>query len=443
LVSLPAFDLSKYHDKLESVDPIRIKGKVVQIVGLVIEATGPAVSIGDLCYVHSSRNNEPLQAEVVGFRGNRALLMPLGEMRGIGPESIVEPTHKPMTVGVGSGLVGRVINSRGDPIDGNGPMDWDTEYPLHSTPINPLERRRIREHIATGVAAIDSCLTCGKGQRIGIFSGSGIGKSMLLGMIARHTSADINVIALIGERGREVKDFIERDLGEEGLKRSVVVAVTSDEPALLRLKGASVATAVAEYFRDRGMDVFLLMDSVTRFAMAQREMGLAIGEPPTTRGYPPSVFALLPRLLERAGTSPQGSITGFYTVLVEGDDINDPVGDAVRAILDGHIVLSRDMASRNHYPAIDILQSVSRVMVDVAKPEHAEFANQVRHVLATYRDAEDLINIGAYVEGSNPDIDYARKKISLVNAFLQQNLTVKRHFDANLDQLAEIFGGGH
>jgi len=434
-------DLAGVFGKLDQIDPILLHGKVTQVVGLVIEATGPAVSVGDLCYVYPRDGEEPIPAEVVGFRGKSALLMPLGDMRGIGPQSVVVPSFKPPTVKLGDSLLGRVIDSVGSPIDGNGPVRCSAEYPLVNKPMNPLDRQRIRAPLATGVKAIDTCLTCGKGQRIGIFSGSGIGKSTLLGMIARHTEADVNVIALVGERGREVKRFIEEDLGEQGLARSVVVAVTSDQPALLRLQGAFVATAVAEYFRNKNKDVLLMMDSVTRFAMAQRQIGLAIGEPPTTRGYPPSVFALLPQLLERAGTSKAGSITGIYTVLVEADDMNEPISDSVRSILDGHIVLSRDLASRNHYPAIDVLQSVSRVMVDVVSNHQTEVANQARKVLATYREAEDLINIGAYIEGSNPDIDYAKQKIAALNMFLTQN--VEDHFDfkGNIPALEKILGG--
>jgi flagellum-specific ATP synthase len=434
-------DLAGLIGKLDGIDTILLHGKVTQVVGLVIEATGPAVSVGDLCYVHPRDGEEPIPAEVVGFRGKSALLMPLGDMRGIGPQSVVVATFKPPAVKLGAELLGRVIDSVGAPIDGKEPIKCSAEYPLINKPMNPLDRQRIREPLATGVKAIDTCLTCGKGQRIGIFSGSGIGKSTLLGMIARHTEADVNVIALVGERGREVKRFIEEDLGEQGLARSVVVAVTSDQPALLRLQGAFVATAVAEYFRNKKMDVLLMMDSVTRFAMAQRQIGLAIGEPPTTRGYPPSVFALLPQLLERAGTSPAGSITGIYTVLVEADDMNEPISDSVRSILDGHIVLSRELASRSHYPAIDILQSVSRVMVDVVSERQTEVANHVRKVLATYKEAEDLINIGAYIEGSNPDIDYARQKIAALNMFLTQNVENHLDFQDNIPELERIFGG--
>jgi flagellum-specific ATP synthase len=378
--------------------------------------------IGDLCYLSAGPGQARVPAEVVGFRGDRLLLMPLGSMDGIGPGSLVQPTFQPHRVRAHSQLLGRVVNGMGQPIDGGEPIvegDW---LPLTASPPGPLERRRISEPLGTGVRAIDGLITCGKGQRVGIMSGSGVGKSKLMGMIARNTTADINVIALIGERGREVRDFIEDDLGPEGLARSVVVVATSDEPALLRIKGAFAATAIAEWFRGQGADVLLLMDSVTRFAMAQREVGLAVGEPPTTRGYPPSVYALLPRLLERAGTSPEGSITGLYTVLVEADDLNDPVGDAVRSILDGHIALSRGLASRGHFPAIDVLESISRVMIDVTSAEHRALATEFRRVLATYRDAEDLVNIGAYAEGSNPAIDRALRLMPKMRTFLQQQL---------------------
>ena len=393
---------------------------------LTIEATGPSMSIGDLCYVVPPESKEPIPVEVVGFRGKRILLMPLGRMTGIAPGSLLIPTFKPQSVSVGLNLLGRVVGSLGQPIDGK-PLASDGEpLPLIAPAPAPLERTRIVEPVATGIRAIDSCITCGKGQRIGILSGSGIGKSKLIGMIARNTSADINVIALIGERGREVREFIEGDLGPDGLARSVVVVATSDEPALMRIKGAYVATTIAEWFREQGADVMLMMDSVTRFAMAQREVGLAVGEPPTTRGYPPSVYALLPQLLERAGTSANGSITGIYAVLVEADDINDPIGDAVRSIVDGHITLSRDLATRNHYPAVDVLESISRCMIDVTPESHQALAGEIRNLLATYRDAEDLVNIGAYVEGSNPQIDRALRLIPHINAFLKQGL-----FDAS------------
>lgn len=399
------------------------------MVGLTIEATGPPMSIGDLCFVQTGCGCELVPVEVVGFRGERALLMPLGSLHGISPGSLVIPTFRPDMVRVGPDLLGRVIDSMGRPMD-DGPLPQGvSRVPLVAPPPRPLERKRITQAISTGVRAVDACMTCGKGQRIGIIAGSGVGKSKLLGMIARNTSADVNVIALIGERGKEVRDFIEVDLCEEGLARSVVVVATSDEPALLRVKGAYVATAIAEWFRAQGADVMLLMDSLTRFAMAQREIGLAVGEPPTTRGYPPSVYGILPKLLERAGTSGNGSITGIYTVLVEADDLNDPVGDAARSILDGHISLSRDLASRGHYPAIDILQSVSRSMIDVTAADHQGLAQRLRQALATYRDAEDLINIGAYVKGSNAEIDSALKLMPGIRAFLQQGLFDRSEFD--------------
>jgi len=435
------FNLDRYIDRLPAIDSLVVNGKVTQVLGLVIEATCSAVSVGDMCHIFPQSGGPPLPAEVVGFRGRKVLLMPLGDMRGVGPENVVVPTNEPMWVGVGPQLMGRVINSLGQPIDVQGSISYEHRRSLVSPPMNPLDRRRIVEPLATGVRSIDAVLTCGKGQRLGIFSGSGIGKSILLGMIARYTSADVNVIALLGERGREVKDFLERDLGPEGLARSVVVACTSDEPALLRLKCALVATTIAEYFRDLGKDVLLMMDSITRFATAQREIGLTVGEPPTTRGYPPSVFALLPRLLERAGTSPRGSITGIYNVLVEADDMNDPVGDSVRSILDGHIVLSRDLAARNHYPAVDVMSRVSRVMVDVTERAHQDCARRLRSVLATYADAEDLINIGAYVDGSNPRIDYAKTKIDAINAFLQQDVEEGAEYSDTVERLQRIFDG--
>ncbi|MCX5757471.1 MAG: FliI/YscN family ATPase, partial [Candidatus Hydrogenedentes bacterium] len=349
-------DLASHCDRVRSLDPVGTLGRIVDVVGLTIEATAPPMCIGDLCYVRSRADDSLIPVEVVGFRGDRIILMPLGSIQGIGPGSLVLPTFAPEQVHVGPDVLGRVINGMGVPLDGGPPLGAGTRMPLVAAPPKPLERRRIVESIATGVRAIDACITCGKGQRIGIMSGSGIGKSKLMGMIARNTSADISVIALIGERGREVRDFIDVDLGPEGLARSVVIVATSDEPALRRVKGAYCATTIAEWFRAQGADVMLLMDSLTRFAMAQREIGLASGEPPTTKGYPPSMYALLPKLLERAGTSAVGSITGLYTVLVEADDLNDPVGDASRSILDGHIALTRDLASRGHYPSIDVLQ---------------------------------------------------------------------------------------
>ena len=416
-------NLKKFSRAIEDTESIKMSGKVTQVVGLVIESKGPNVSLGELCYIKSRFPNvEPIPAEVVGFREGLVLLMPIGEMQGIGPGCEVLSAQKTLQVKVGMELLGRVLDGLGNPMDGKGPILSKTEYPLHAEPPDPLQRPRIKDSLYVGVRAIDGLITLGSGQRIGIMAGSGVGKSTLLSMIARNTEADISVISLVGERGREVRDFIERDLGEEGLKRSVVVVATSDKPALVRIKGAMTATAIAEYFRDQGRRVVLMMDSVTRFAMAQREVGLTIGEPPATRGYTPSVFALLPRLLERAGTSARGSITGIYTVLVDGDDMNEPIADAVRSILDGHIVLSRAIAAQNHFPAIDILASVSRVMTDVVTKEHREAAQHMRALMAVYKEAEDLIHIGAYVKGSSKRIDEAIEKIDAINDFLCQGV---------------------
>ena len=416
-------NLKKFSRAIEDTESIKMSGKVTQVVGLVIESKGPNVSLGELCYIKSRFPNvEPIPAEVVGFREGLVLLMPIGEMQGIGPGCEVLSAQKTLRVKVGMELLGRVLDGLGNPMDGKGPILSKTEYPLHAEPPDPLQRPRIKDSLYVGVRAIDGLITLGSGQRIGIMAGSGVGKSTLLSMIARNTEADISVISLVGERGREVRDFIERDLGEEGLKRSVVVVATSDKPALVRIKGAMTATAIAEYFRDQGRRVVLMMDSVTRFAMAQREVGLTIGEPPATRGYTPSVFALLPRLLERAGTSARGSITGIYTVLVDGDDMNEPIADAVRSILDGHIVLSRAIAAQNHFPAIDILASVSRVMTDVVTKEHREAAQHMRALMAVYKEAEDLIHIGAYVKGSSKRIDEAIEKIDAINDFLCQGV---------------------
>ena len=416
-------NLIKFSRAIEDTEPIKMSGKVTQVVGLVIESKGPNVSLGELCYIKSRFPNvEPIPAEVVGFRAGLVLLMPIGEMQGIGPGCEVLSAQKTLRVKVGMELLGRVLDGLGNPMDGKGPILSKTEYPLHAEPPDPLQRPRIKDSLYVGVRAIDGLITLGSGQRIGIMAGSGVGKSTLLSMLARNTEADISVISLVGERGREVRDFIERDLGEEGLKRSVIVVATSDKPALVRIKGALTATAIAEYFRDQGRRVVLMMDSVTRFAMAQREVGLTIGEPPATRGYTPSVFALLPRLLERAGTSARGSITGIYTVLVDGDDMNEPIADAVRSILDGHIVLSRAIAAQNHFPAIDILASVSRVMTDVVTKEHREAAQHMRALMAVYKEAEDLIHIGAYVKGSSKRIDEAIEKIDAINDFLCQGV---------------------
>lgn len=432
-------NLEKFNTAIDHCKSMNMIGKVVQIVGLVIECNGPNVSMGELCYVHSHFEDvEPLPAEVVGFREGYVLLMPLGETKGIGPGCQVVSAQKVLQVKVGPELLGRVIDGLGNPIDGKGPILCQKEYPIQADPPAPLERPVIKDSLYVGVRAIDGLITMGQGQRIGIMAGSGVGKSTLLSMIARNTEADISVIALVGERGREVKEFIERDLGEEGLKRSVVVVATSDKPALVRIKGALTATAIAEYFRDRGRKVVLMMDSVTRFAMAQREVGLTVGEPPATRGYTPSVFALLPRLLERAGTSANGSITGIYTVLVDGDDMNEPIADAVRSILDGHIVLSRNIAAQNHFPAIDVLASVSRVMSAVVSKEHMEANRKLRALMAVYKEAEDLIHIGAYVKGSSPKIDEAVQKIDAINDFLCQGVFEVQSFEETIQRLEGI-----
>ncbi|MDK2798584.1 MAG: flagellum-specific synthase [Clostridiales bacterium] len=431
-------NLEKYRNIVNNGCFIRYEGKVTQVVGLTIESCGPAVNIGELCYIQTN-NDTNIMAEVVGFKENKVLLMPLGDMNGIGPGSIVISTGHTLRVAVGEGLLGRVIDGLGNPLDGKGPLEFKKFYPVNNAPPAPLVRKRITTPLSLGIKAIDGLLTIGKGQRIGIFAGSGVGKSTMMGMIARNSLADINVIALIGERGREVREFIERDLKEEGLQRSIIVVATSDQPALVRLKGALVATAISEYFRDKGMDVLLLMDSLTRFAMAQREIGLAIGEPPVSRGYTPSVFALLPKLLERAGNAEHGSITGLYTVLVDGDDLSEPVTDTARGILDGHIVLSRSLANKNHYPAIDVLASVSRVMGDIVTKEQKQLANQITKILAIYKDAEDLINIGAYVKGSNESIDYAIEHIDNINSFLVQDVNDHYSFEDVLREMQEVF----
>ncbi|HHW60559.1 MAG TPA: flagellar protein export ATPase FliI [Syntrophomonadaceae bacterium] len=430
-------DSSRYIRVLDKINPYQLKGRISQAIGLTLEAVGPKVSLGELCYVRTNHASAELTpCEVVGFKDRRILMMPLGKMEGIGPGSELLATGQTLSVPVGMGLQGRVLDGLGNPIDGLGRIDVQTYYPVANQPPTPLERTRIQEALPVGVKAIDGLTTVGKGQRMAIMAGSGVGKSTLMGMIARNTTADINVIALVGERGREVREFLERDLGEEGLARSVVVVATSDQPAMVRLKGALVATSIAEYFRDQGLDVLLLMDSLTRFALAQREVGLAIGEPPATRGYTPSVFALLPQLLERAGTSQQGTITGLYTVLVEGDDMNEPITDAVRGIVDGHIVLSRNLAAMNMYPAIDILQSISRVMIDIAAPEHMEAARRFRSILAAYEEARDLIDIGAYKKGSNARIDEAIHYIEPCRDFIRQGIYEKVSFDELLQQLS-------
>lgn len=427
-----------YEDAIRSARTVTFGGIVRDVVGLLVESSGPKVKMGEICYLLPASGVRIL-GEAVGFKNGRVLLMPYGDLDGIAPGTLVESTGRELRVSVGSGMLGRVVDALGFPMDRKPWWAVEKHYPTMEKPPAPLERARIDSPLATGVKAIDGMLTLGEGQRIGIFSGSGVGKSTLMGMIARNTSGDINVIALIGERGREVKEFIEKDLGPEGLKRSVVVVATSDEPALMRIKAAWVATAIAEYFRDQGLSVLLMMDSLTRWCMALREVGLATGEPPTTRGYTPSVFANLPRLLERAGCSSRGSITGIYTVLVEGDDMDEPIADAARGILDGHIVLSRDLAQMGHYPSIDVLASVSRLMTQVTGEEQKEAAARLRSILATYRKAEDLINIGAYVKGSNERIDDALAHIEKVNAFLRQGTEEKFSFGETVSMLNELF----
>lgn len=430
--------LEKYNTALRGNSLLKFSGRVSKIIGLMIESIGPAVEIGEVCDIYPIKRAEPLKGEVVGFNNDKVLIMPLGDMIGIGPGSKVVASGNALQVDVSEELLGRILDGLGNPIDELGKPAVDRKYLANNDPPNPLFRDKIVEPIPLGIRALDALLTCGRGQRIGIFAGSGVGKSTLLGMIAKYTKADVNVIALVGERGREVREFIENDLGEEGLKRSVVVVATSDKPALVRVKAALIATSIAEYFRDRGKNVILMMDSVTRFSMAQREIGLAIGEPPVTRGYTPSVFAILPRLLERAGNSAVGSITGLYTVLVDGDDFNEPISDAVRGILDGHIILTRKLASLGHYPAIDILDSASRVMPNIIDDEHLLAAIRFKEILATYRNSEDLINIGAYAKGTNPHIDLAISKIDNINSFLKQRTTERSDFEESLNLLRNI-----
>jgi flagellum-specific ATP synthase len=428
------------HRIIQGAETIKNYGQVIQVIGLVIEGIGPVSAIGDICYLKIRNGERMIPAEVVGFRDHKTLLMPLGDTRGIEPGCKIIPMGFPAKARVGKDLLGRVLDGLGNPMDQKGPFNLAEEYPLYATPSNPILRQRISEAIDVGIKAINALLTLGKGQRIALFSGSGVGKSTLLGMMARHTAAKICVVALIGERGREVREFIEKDLGEEGLRRSVVVVATSDVPALIRIRGAYLATTIAEYFRDQGNDVLFMMDSVTRFAMASREVGLAVGEPPTSKGYTPSVFAQLPKLLERAGTTPhQGSITGVYTVLVEGDDMNEPIADAIRAIADGHILLSRELANQGHYPAIDVLGSVSRVMIDVVGEDQILARNKLVSVMAVYKKVEDLINIGAYVEGSNPEIDYAIKKLPEINAFLRQGIDARVNYSESLARIKSLF----
>lgn len=433
-------DFESLINKVDKINTIKLTGKVKKVVGLTIEVEGIKAFVGELCKIFVE-NDKVVLAEVVGFENNGVLLMPLGVLTGVAPGSRVEATGKTLNVKVGMDLLGKVLDGLGRPMD-NSNIIAEKEYPLDNNPPDPLSRRRINKVMPTGIRAIDGFLTCGEGQRVGIFAGSGVGKSTLLGMISRYSDADVNVIGLIGERGREVKDFIEKDLGEEGLKKSVVVVATSDQPPLLRLKGAFTATAIAEYFRDKGLNVMLMMDSVTRFAMAQREVGLTIGEPPATKGYTPSVFAMLPRLMERSGTSDKGSITAFYTVLVDGDDMNEPIADAVRGILDGHIVLSRKLAAQNHYPAIDVLSSISRLMPEIGDKKAIDKAGELRDVIATYKESEDLINIGAYQNGSNKRIDKSIVLIDDVNSFLKQGMNEHSSFNETMEKLLAIGGEG-
>lgn len=434
---MTTLDMDKYKKLLDRNYEKKL-GKVVKVVGLTIESIGPDAKLNDLCEITSKNKKQKVMAEVVGFKDNRILLMPYGNVEGISIGSTVECTNMSLQIPVGDDLLGKTLNGLGYPLDGSS-LEYQRTYPVDSKPPDPLKRKLISEILPLGVKSVDTMITVGKGQRIGIFAGSGVGKSTLLGMFARNTKADINVIALIGERGREVLEFIERDLKEEGIKRSVVVVATSDQPPLIRKKAAQTATSIAEYFRDKGKDVLLMMDSLTRFSMAQREIGLASGEPPVTRGYPPSMYSEMPKLLERAGNSEKGSITGLYTVLVDGDDFNEPITDTARGILDGHIILSRKMAHKSHYPAIDVLQSISRVMSQVVTKEHKKYSNKLKMVLATYSEAEDLINIGAYKSGSNKDIDYAISKIAKVNEFLIQETNTKFEYEESLNLLKEIF----
>ncbi len=429
----------KYREAVSNCRPFKLEGKIVKVAGIVAEANGPGLSVGSLCAIRNS-HGEHVQAEVIGFNDQKVIIMPFAEMRGIEPGSRIVDISKKPTVPVGEAYLSRVINGLGQPIDNKGMLRPEREYPIYGNIQNPLKREIIRDVLDVGVCSINALNTVGKGQRIAIMAGSGVGKSVLMGMIARHTSADVIVIALIGERGREVREFIERNLGEQGLKKSVVVVATSDAPALVRIRGTHLATTLAEYFRDQGLDVLLIMDSITRFAMSLREVGLAAGEPPSAKGYTPSVFIQIPKLLERAGTiEDKGSITGIYNVLVEGDDMNEPIADAVRSTVDGHIVLSRDLAHKGHYPAVDVMASISRVMTDIVEPDHLAMARKLIKVMATYREAEDLINIGAYADGSDPRIDYAKNMIHKINGFLQQDIGEQTTFQDSAERLKALF----
>ncbi|PAV30001.1 flagellar protein export ATPase FliI [Virgibacillus profundi] len=436
-------NIQHYLSAIEQADTYKRYGKVLQVVGLMIESQGPEANIGEVCYIHTSSNNKaPILSEVVGFNNEKIILMPYSEVNEIGPGCLVESTGKPLSVKIGRGLIGKVVNSLGKNLDESPLPKGLSNYQTEQSPPNPMLRPPIAEPIQVGVKAIDSLLTVGKGQRIGIFAGSGVGKSTLLGMIARNSSADINVIALIGERGREVREFIEKDLGEEGLKKSIVVVATSDQPALMRIKGAYTATAISEYFRDLGLQVNLMMDSVTRVAMAGREIGLATGEPPTTKGYTPSVFATLPKLLERTGTNEHGTITAFYTVLVDGDDMNEPIADTVRGILDGHFVMDRKLAERGQFPAINVLKSISRVMNQIASQDHKEIAQEMRSLMATYEENSELIQIGAYKRGTDHEIDKAILYYPKIQAFLEQEVFEYVTLDESIKMMKALIYGG-
>ena len=424
------FSLDKYSDRIDSISTIRVEGQVTKVVGTLIEGKGPAVPVGGVCQILPSNASDPIMAEAVGFRDDNLLLMPLRNSDGVEPGSIIVAERYQADVGVGRDMLGRIIDALGNPLDDGPPLRSDAVMPLYAQPKNPLQRSRIRSPLDVGIRSINCLITLAKGQRAAIMAGSGVGKSVLLGMMAKYTKADVNVIALIGERGREVREFVERDLGDEGLKRSVVIVATSDTSPLIRMRGAYLAATVSEFFRERGKDVLLMMDSITRFAMAAREVGLASGEPPTNKAYPPSTFAHIPRLLERAGTnSSGGSITGIYTVLVEGDDMNEPIADAVRSTVDGHIVLNRKLATMGHYPAVDVLESISRVMSDVVEKNDLDRANEVRRILGDYVKIEDLVNLGAYVKGNNQRTDYALEMIDDVYAFLRQDVETGSSID--------------
>lgn len=436
-------NVEKIFTAIDQINTYKHFGKVQRVVGIMIESAGPEANIGEVCYIHSKSNRkDPVLAEVIGFNNEKIVLMPYSEVTEIGPGCLVEASAKALSIQLGKGLIGSVVNSLGIPLDGSPLPKGLSNYVTEQSPPNPLSRPPITEPIQVGVKVIDSMLTVGKGQRIGIFAGSGVGKSTLLGMIARNSEADINVIALIGERGREVREFIENDLGKEGLKKSIVVVATSDQPALMRIKGAYTATAISEYFRDLGYKVNLMMDSVTRFAMAQREVGLAAGEPPTTKGYTPSVFATLPKLLERTGTNEHGSITAFYTVLVDGDDMNEPIADTVRGILDGHFVMDRKLAEKGQYPAINVLKSISRVMKQIADPHHLELSQQIRLLMSTYEQNRELIQIGAYKRGTDQEIDRSITYHSRIQEFLKQGIYDYHTFDQSIQKMEELLNGG-